>query len=89
MPQPQFPDPNPPGAELHLVRAWGVAGATERQVRLPRQDGRHQLGRGLVLIPRPPSRQAPAAASCPLPPVLGPGGCGRRPRARALGSDDQ
>lgn len=47
---------------------------------LPRQDGR-----------RAPSAtgRVPAAARRAVPAVLGRGGCGRRPRARALGSDGQ
>ena len=59
----------------------------ERQVRLPRQDGRRLPHRGPAGVRPPPSCRGSAASRRPLPLVLGPGGCERRPGARALGSD--
>ena len=75
-----------PEAGLHQVRARGAA---DRQVRLPRKDGCRLSRLGLAPAPPPPSRRAPAALLRPLPPVLRPSGCGRRPRDRALDRDDQ
>lgn len=71
------------------MRTRGVAGALERQVRLPCQDGRRLPHRGSASARPPPSCRGLATSRRPLPPVLGPGGCGRRPGARALGSDSQ
>lgn len=102
-PRPSFPgslraSPPGPGRVLHSParppsrlgparrgRSWarwgsGRGRARARQVRLPRQDGRRAP---------PPSRRGPAAARRPRPAVLGPGGCGRRPRGRALDGDCQ
>lgn len=71
------------------MRTRGVAGVSERQVQLPCQDGRLLPLRGPAPARPPPSCRGPAASRRPLPLVLGPGGCGRRPGARALGSDGQ
>lgn len=71
------------------MRTRGVACVSERQVRLPCQDGRRLPHWSPAPARMPPSCRGPAASRRPLPPVLGAGGCGRRPGARALGSDGQ